>query len=462
MLVRVADLVQGVRERQPGSRHFAGCARALAEAALAPDPRLAEAATKALFSELVEEWADRFEPSLCAKYAAFMSEVLYARGSPLAAALQALGYEGPDKLLERYSSISSAKSGSGLDRGRVRKVAVLSRITLGADMAVTRPVLLAAASAFPAAEVEFIGPLKNAGLIVTARSIRHRPISYGRAALLADRLRAWLDLRAAVQASVAGLRDEEYLVVDPDSRLTQLGLLPVAPDSSYLFFESRSYGGAEGGRLGSLATQWFSRACGVDLSCARPVPLEVPTLARRCLADQAGRPLAAVSFGAGGRESKRVGDRFERGLLDLLRRRGFRIVLDYGLGEEEACVVDRHVAAFKGATACLSADALGWPRHADLLTWRGSLADFGAWAGAADVYIGYDSAAAHVAAAYGTRVIEAFAGAPSERFRQRWTPCGRAAVHVLPAAGAAHAPALLRRVGQLLASRGTPAADAQA
>ena len=455
MQVRVADLVKGVREHQVGSPGFTTCARSLAEAAFGSDPRLAATATKAVFSELVEDWADRFEPALCATYAAFMSEVLCAPGSPIAAPLAALGYAAPGELLDRYRRISSTVVGSGRERKLVKKVAVLSRVTLGADVAVTRPVLLAAASAFPAAEVEFIGPRKNADLILTGRSLRHRAISYGRTALLGDRLRTWTRLRDAVQGSVAGLRPDEFLIVDPDSRLTQLGLLPVAQDTSYQFFESRSEGSGGDSCLGMLATQWCSRTWGVDVTHASQVAMPTPPVARQCLADESGRPLAAVSFGVGGRESKRVGDRFETGLLELLRRRGFRILLDYGLGEDEARVVDGHIAGFAGTVGRLSRDQRGWPSNADLMTWRGSLADFGAWTGAADLYVGYDSAAAHVAAAYATPVIEIFAGAPSERFRHRWTPAGTAPVRILPAIGPADLSALLQRLAQLL-DRSTP------
>lgn len=449
--MRVADLVSGVKEHQPGSRGFTDCTRSLAEAAFCSDPDLAATATKALFSELVEEWADRFEPSLCATYAAFMSEVLYAPGSPVAAVLATLGYGEPEELLDRYLRTASAGRTAGLDRRHVKKVAVLSRITLGADVAVTRPLLHAAARAFPAAEIEFIGPKKNADLIMVGHPIRHREVSYGRTAVLFDRLLAWNQLRDSVQGSITGLQPDEYLIVDPDSRMTQLGLLPVAPDRSYHFFESRSAGGGGICTLGALALQWCGRIWGVDAADAGRVPPHVLPASCKRLSHEGDRPLAAVSFGVGGRAPKRVGDRFEDGLLELLRRRGFRIVLDYGLGDEEARVVDQRLAAFAGRAGELSSDQPGWPSQTDLLTWRGSLSAFGAWTAAADVYVGYDSAAAHLAAAHATPVIEVFAGAPSERFRHRWTPAGPAPVHVLPFTGSTDVEALLRKVDQIAA-----------
>ena len=60
------------------------------------------------------------------------------------------------------------------------------------------------------------------------------------------------DLRQEWNASNQDLRraslsknqfdDPQSIVVDPDSRLTQLGLVPVCADERYYFFESRTFG----------------------------------------------------------------------------------------------------------------------------------------------------------------------------------------------------------------------------
>ena len=49
----------------------------------------------------------------------------------------------------------------------------------------------------------------------------------------------WLDLLKEVRTELLDLSDSEYLVLDPDSRLTQLGVLPLVPDQNYRFFNSR-------------------------------------------------------------------------------------------------------------------------------------------------------------------------------------------------------------------------------
>ena len=48
----------------------------------------------------------------------------------------------------------------------------------------------------------------------------------------------------------------DAVVIDSDSRLTQLGLLPICAEDRYHLFESRSYGGASASPLPELAAAW--------------------------------------------------------------------------------------------------------------------------------------------------------------------------------------------------------------
>ena len=149
------------------------------------------------------------------------------------------------------------------------RVVVLSRVTLGADIAVTGTVIDSARSLCPRAGVSFVGPAKNADLLASGRSIEPKIISYGRESTLGSRLGKWPAVRKLVSECIAGLPSQQWMVLDPDSRLTQLGLLPVAPDKAYYHFESRSAPVDNPAPLGELAAQWSlgSRALsGSDVS----------------------------------------------------------------------------------------------------------------------------------------------------------------------------------------------------
>ena len=90
-------------------------------------------------------------------------------------------------------------------------------------------------------------------------------------------------------------------------------------------------------------------------------------------------------------------------------------------------------------------------KSADLTTIRGTLRSFASWMAGADVFIGYDSAVAHVAAAQEVPPIEVFAGAPNDLFRKRWRSYGYGTVCVIAADGPEAAPRVLGRIEKELA-----------
>ena len=87
--------------------------------------------------------------------------------------------------------------------------------------------------------------------------IAHAPVSYRRAGSLHERLAPWQEVTRAA-------RGPHSIVIDPDSRLTQLGLLPVCPEENYYFFESRAYGAGGDEPLPALAARWALETFGIE------------------------------------------------------------------------------------------------------------------------------------------------------------------------------------------------------
>ncbi len=412
----------------PGSDDFLESTRVLAADAFSNDHALAAQATQVIFSQIIEPWADSFDPLLCERYLVFMAELLLHKEGPIRENLKKLGYLHPQQLINRYRCVSDPSKMPNHTES-VRKVLILSRVTLGADIAVTSTVVGAARRAFPDASIDFIGGKKNAAFFAGDKHVHHKPVSYGRGALLGERLSTWIDLQSCVEKCLTGLEPEKWIVLDPDSRLTQLGLLPIANDDSYRFFESRSYQAESRCNLSRLASDWCHEVLpSLNSQTCRPyIKLSDDDMNRgEQLRANSHKALAAVSFGVGGRESKRLDSGFEDSLLKLLHQKGFRILLDYGAGEQEAQLVEGRISTFQGTVSHFGAD------NADLITWQGSLSGFGGLAEACNIFVGYDSAAAHLAAALGVPVIDIFAGAASDRMCDRWTPAGPAPVHVIP------------------------------
>jgi ADP-heptose:LPS heptosyltransferase len=66
--------------------------------------------------------------------------------------------------------------------------------------------------------------------------------------------------------------------------------------------------------------------------------------------------------------------------------------------------------------------------------YQGDYAPFAGMITRSRLYIGYDSAGQHVAAAAGTPLVSVFRGYASERMFQRWRPTGAGRIEVIDAA----------------------------
>jgi ADP-heptose:LPS heptosyltransferase len=341
------------------------------------DPFVATAATRALFGIVIEQLGDLFEPALCDVYSRLFAHVIS----------RALPEHNANDLLTRYGRIRQVRRFPG---GQVSRVFVLSRVTLGADVAVTSVALAAAKQRFPDAEICFVGPAKNAELFADDPRIISIAVMYGRSSLLRDRLLAAAELQVAVD-------ELGSIVIDPDSRLTQLGLIPVCDDSRYFFFESRAYGGGLQATLPKLTAEWLAEVFDVGRAAAYLAPPKQEKIAE-----------IAVSWGVGENGDKRIDDEFEYEVLAALLEMGRPILLDRGAGGEEAVRVDALVRR------------LGSP--ARLHIHDGSYASFASHILQSRLYVGYDSAGQHVAAAGRVPLVSVFSGYACERMLSRWWP----------------------------------------
>jgi len=318
---------------------------------------------RAFLSIVVERLGDLFEPRLCQTYRRLFADVIAKMRPDLTPRLRKTTGVGPVPCSRVY---------------------VLSRITLGADVAVTSVLLDAAKKRYPNAEIVFVAPRKNYELFEDDPRIDHLACPYARSGTLEERLRA-----------SASLWLEDGLVLDPDSRLTQLGLISVCPDANYLLFESRSYGGEGLERLPDLAAKWAREVLGVKDA----KPYIAPAVPDGAPAD------ITVSLGVGENPAKRIAGNFEPDLMRELARGGLSVLVDKGGSEEERRRVESVL-------------------QPGMRTHHGAFAPFAAQIARSKLFAGYDSAAGHVASACGVPQIAIMNGFVSERMLARWKPNG--------------------------------------
>lgn len=327
------------------------------------------AAATAFFQDVVEPLSDSFERAAVDEYARLMKDV------------PGCDYWRFQRIRQHRPCIVDAAD-----------VVVLSRVTLGADIAVTSVILDAAKRHFPQANIWLAGARKNFELFAGDGRVQHLPLDYPRRGSLGQRIAAAQSLR---------LPSPGALVIDPDSRITQLGLVSVCPEWQYFFFESRSFGEPSRDPLPVLASRWCAEVFGV-------------ANARNYVAPVSSLPGAdtAISLGVGGNASKRLDAEFERRLIADASARG-SVLVDRGASQEECDRVDHAVE--------------GLP----VRTWTGSFAEFAGGIIRSASYAGYDSSGQHVAAAAGVPLRVYFRGNVGQRFRDRWHPYGPGPVEVL-------------------------------
>jgi hypothetical protein len=329
------------------------------------DRAMAEDEGRALLSIVVERLGDLFETALCRTYERLFTQVIERACPELIPRLR--------RNVEPHTAPDMAS-----------RVYVLSRITLGADVAVTSVLLDAAKQRYPDAEIVFVGPRKSYEMFEADPRIRHLSAPYARTGALFDRLRA-----------SAALWFDDGIVFDPDSRLTQLGLVSICDEDRYFFFNSRSYGRDSMESLPALASRWASEILRIENARAFVAPLP------------SNEPPAdiTVSLGVGENPAKGVDGQFERELLSALAETGGSIVVDKGGSAEEHERVERAILP-------------------GIRTHDGAFAPFAAQIARSKLYVGYDSAGQHVASATGVPQISIFKGFVSERMFARWRPQG--------------------------------------
>jgi ADP-heptose:LPS heptosyltransferase len=420
-------------------------ADALGDAADSDDSELRAAGLNALFAGVVEPLNDGFTPGGRALYAHLMARIAWrvaSRVPALSAALAELGVHRLDDLVARYRQ--ARRGDAALPGGPVARILVLSRVTIGADILLSSVALERLHQRFPQAELVLLGDAKLDGLFAGLPQVRVRAISYARRGPLRERLASWLEVLAAIRA------EAPQLVVAPDSRLDQLGVLPVcAEQERYLLWENLQPAGSPLS-LCTLLDRFLCRRLGLP---EQPPALPrlgfsgaTAALRQRLQAALGGRPLAAVKLDHGGNAAKALPRAGELAVLGRLRELGWRVLLDRGFGPAELANSDALLQALdwqavdidEGGAIGLAAGKLvpGALAQAAVVRFHGSISGWAAGCSCAQLAVSYDSVGHHLAAALGVPVVAAFTGFSDPAFPVAWQPRGRSAITVITIATA--------------------------
>ncbi len=404
------------------------------------DRHVARAATAAIFTTIIETLCDAFTARGVALANLVLCRIIHhirtlPQGAELDQQLNHYGFTTEQAILHRYRAISHPTPLPPAQLARIKKVIILSRVTAGADIAITNVIIHRLRLRLPTTEMVLIGPAHLPEIFAQVLHCRHRSFIYHNDGTLFAKMTSWPRLLELCQEEQAGYERDEVLLIDPDTRLTQLGLLPLAPDTSTRYFPSRGMQpqGQEGHNLSALANQWLNLLLDEEVACCPKLVFHTQgegyhTFCRRLHA--AGcRLLVVINFGVGNDQRKKVHGTFEEDLIQaLLAMPGTIVILDTGRGVRKGQWIADHLARIRQQgwnAACLTQAEITNSTIAfdhGLIIFQGSLGALGKMIDAADGFIGYDSCGQHLAAATSTPSVIVFAGAPSPRFIERWSP----------------------------------------
>ncbi|MFQ5753021.1 MAG: hypothetical protein ACE5HI_13600, partial [bacterium] len=325
----------------------------LFDIAIHEDESLAESGIDATFRSIVEPLNDSFNAAdRDVYYEIFSYLIQLIREMPEAEhideTLKTFGLFTQQDLLARIRNLIIPDKAGSIQRHKVKKVFILSRVTIGADVAITSIIIERSKRLFPKAQILFLANRKNYELFGGDENIRILSLDYKRVGGLISRLESWLEALENIKSETKDIAPGEFAIIDTNSRITQLGLLPLVDDDiGYYLFEPLAHADEERRKLGEDVNEWLNKVFGGTVEDITYPTLSIPARYNET-AKEFYRKLvknkefsATVNFGVGGNDNKRISDDFEFEVVLYLIEKGAKVILDEGFGKEETERVDR-------------------------------------------------------------------------------------------------------------------------
>ncbi|MHC4186401.1 MAG: hypothetical protein ACYSR4_10820 [Planctomycetota bacterium] len=165
-----------------------------------------------------------------------MSQVIsYCRklpaGRKLNRCLDDYGVTSFEKLFDRALKLHTQQFSYDPDKP-VERAVLLSRVTIGADVAITSVIIQRLLQVWPDADIVIIGSTKLKGIFGGNPQIRLRELNYSRRGRLLERFESWYAVVDILAEEVPPDRRDNILIIDPDSRISQLGFSTAGPGRS--------------------------------------------------------------------------------------------------------------------------------------------------------------------------------------------------------------------------------------
>jgi hypothetical protein len=446
---RAARAVRESLRGAPGGEPNWAALDLLVEMAAHSDGELFRTGMRELFGTVIEPLNDTHREELRPVYNRLFAHIIQrVRRSPAAHDLdQLLATHGActdADFIAHAEQVSRPRPFPMAEGHRLRRIFLLSSVTIGRDIAVNVPAMQHLRRAFPGAEIVFLADPTLGTLFEEDRGVRIHPVAYPRRGRLVQLLLSYVTLESAIRQEIDGLAADDFLIVGMDSRLDQLMLLPLTAQDRQRYYgwrntlpESELRSGAVS--LAAQAAGWLQDTFPTDPYPLRPVLRTTEANRRFAETLYHSRGLAdalvvTMNLGVGGNDRKRVGEEFELAVIRGLVGAGSKVLLSVAPDSESLAAGLRRRLEADGIAVGDPHDRHPRPAGAAppaVLIARGTLGQTAALIERSRLYVGYDSMAHHMAAALGQDVIAVFAGYDTPYFPDRWCPNGTGTVRLI-------------------------------
>ena len=385
----------------------------LFDLAIHKDESVAKSGIDATFKAIIEPLNDSFDAADRDVYYEIFSYVIQLirdlqEAVHIDETLKTFGLFTQQDLLDRVRDLILPDKVGPSHRHNVKKVFVLSRVTIGADVAITSIIIERSKTLFPNAQILFLANRKNYELFGGDENMKIIPLDYQRRGGLISRLESWLEALENINSETKDMEPDEFVIIDSNSRITQLGLLPlVREDAGYYLFEPLAHADEEMRKLGEDVNEWMNKVfVGEAIKPVYPT-LNIPDRYSEAAKEfyrnvtENNEFTVTVNFGVGGNDDKRISDEFEFEVVSCLIENGVKVILDEGFGKDEIERSDKIIDRLKelGKITVKVNEDLAFPAasNPDLITYKGGIGQFAALISQSRFYIGYDSMGQHVA-----------------------------------------------------------------
>jgi hypothetical protein len=326
-----------------------------------PQIELSNIVSTIFFNVVIEQLCDDYEDFQFKAYNRVMSQVIFfcrnlPAGKELDRRLNKFHLHTPDDIAGRAERIRSRDYKIDTLKKKVHQIFVLSRITIGADVAITSVIIQRLALLFPEAQIILLGSPKLAEIFSANPRLRIIRLDYTRRGSILERFDAWHRCLQILDEQTKPAGKDAALVIDPDSRILQLGILPVIDDENYLYFDTHDDRPcSKNSCMAELANAWLDKVFGPSDFCFPRVWLDPYVLKQarqltNLLIKNGCRKITTINFGFGGNPRKRLGRDFEKKLISAILKHPKTVaILDRGFGDEELNETQQIIDELKSA-----------------------------------------------------------------------------------------------------------------